>query len=575
MLVPLPPSRRAPVALAALAIVLGFGVDLLSPAALRAQRITVRADEYRQAFTGAGSSIPLYLFNHFQLPAAGRAEAVDLIARQLELGYLQDYPEFRPSDPSRADYFARRAEYFAAAEAVNPDVEISMVFSIFPDDLRDDTLVNGRTERRLDYRRPGIYDEVAGWYFEVLDYYAQRGITVDIVNAVNEPDFITLRYGFQGDSRRGTAELFDKAIGRLRELIADPATNTAGMPMPRIMGPSTIAPSGAVSFVNYYKTEAPAAWANIDIVSYHQYTNGTSNAIATLVSASEGRPVIQSEMHANRGDNLPALSQLATNHRGALSVARLFGAAVNRGTASWWYFLNVFPTDDSNPGLLQIQSGDDRPRPFKHYYAYRQLSSAQPLGSRRVERDLASIRSEGEVITFRPEGSDTVYVHVGNFVSTARDIAVDVRRADGSAYPILSYGHRVTDATRDDADLGTTLTGGGADTVTVSVPGYSVNTFAVALGGVSGLSPKPSPHERLAAYVRGGELVVGLPSGWASRGAAELEFSDVSGRSLRRGTYDTGSGAPLRLALPPALARGVYFATLRQGGRALTARVVW
>ena len=179
--------------LLAIAGVLGFGGSRL-----HAQRISVAADDYQQTFLGVGSSIPLYLNNHFNLNAAGRAEALDLIVRDLDLYSLQDYPEFRLDDPrAQNGYYTRRVEYLQAAKAIRADLKLSQTFSIFPDDLRRDTVIGNRTERRLDFRRAGIYDEVAGWYFETLKFYHDNGLPIDIVNAVNEPDFITLRFAPQ------------------------------------------------------------------------------------------------------------------------------------------------------------------------------------------------------------------------------------------------------------------------------------------------------------------------------------------------------------------------------------------
>jgi len=484
-----------------------FGVSLLLLPALQAQRITVQADSYQQTWQGAGSSIPLFLFNHFQLPPAGQAEAIDLIVDKLELGFLQDYPEFRVA--AQPDYYARRAEYFTAAKAVDAEVKISMTFSIFPDDLRKDTVIGGENVRRLDFRRPGIYDDVAGWYFEIMSYYAERGLDVEIVNAVNEPDFIVRRYGFGNDSRRATAMIFDEAISSLKAMIDDPSINTAGVKQPLVMGPSTLSTSAAVGFINYYKENAPAAWDNIDIVSYHQYGAGTGGALATLPNIAEGRPVYQSEMHTNRGDDLPALTNLSVNHRGALSLARTIGASLNGGTNAWFYFLNVFPTDDSNPGLLKVRGGFDRPIPFKHYYAFRQLTSAQAIGSRRVEHELASIRvNDGQVMTFREEGVDTLYVHLTNFVSSTREVAIVATDSTGARLTLKGHTQRTTDATLDDERAIFAANTGSSDTLMVTAGPYSVNTYAVALGEVSPVREVLASGQTLNATRRGDAYIL-------------------------------------------------------------------
>ena len=557
--------RLAPLAHFLLLALACFGVSLTA----RAQRIDVQIDEYAQPFVGAGSSIPLYLFNHFTLPQAGQEEALDLIVRDLNLAYLQDYPEFRPSDPANADYFGRRVEYFQAAKAIDSTVQLSMTFSIFPDDLRNDTLIGNRTERRLDYLRPGIYDEVAGWYFEVLDYYRRNGLDIDVVNAVNEPDFITQRYGFGTDSRRGTAEIFAQAIGRLKEMIDDPAINVNGVVQPLIMGPSTIAPSGAVGFINYYKANFPQAWDNIDIVAYHQYTNGVNSSVRSVPTVAEGKPVYQSEMHTNRGDNLDALTNLSVNHRGVLSLAQLFCTAVNGGTNAWFYFLNVFPTDDSNPGLLQIQNGFTRPRPFKHYYAFKQLTSAQPAGARVVERRLASLRLNDAIVsTFRDEGSDTVYVHAANYRSVTRTVDMAFEEDGGSRrVPVMALETRVTDETRNDESTGWVQSDSMSTTLRVELPPYSLSTFAVALSGtVSTRDVGSASDQSWSAYFDGADIHVrtadasdlGRVSVFNAAGQQQLSLKPAAGYAR----------------LPTsALAPGVYFVNRSSARGTSTKRV--
>ena len=560
--------RRTSCALRVFAACLAVFCFGASPTA-HAQRISVQADDYQQAFEGVGSSIPLYLNNHFNgTDSLGRRQALDLIVRRNNLLCLQDYPEFRLDDPrAQNGYYARRVEYLRAAKAIRPELLLSQTFSIFPDDLRKDTTVDGKNERRLDFRRAGIYDEVAQWYFETLKFYNDNGLPIDVVNLVNEPDFIVWRYGYDRDARRGTAELFTQGVDKLRALID--GANAAGdsIPQPRIMGPSTIGPGGAVGFLNYYKDEYPAAWDNIDIVSYHQYTNGVGSALQTVTRLAEGKPVWQSEMHTNRGDNLGNLP-LTRGHRGILSLAQLMTESLNAGANAWFYFLNVFPGEDTNPGLLQIDNTVARPVPFRHYYAFRQIGSAQPAGARVVTRRLASIRSDGDVLALREEGSDTVYVHYANYTGGERVVELEIVDAGGGAYPIRSYAQRVSDADSDDEDLGF-RDAERADAVTVTAGPYSLNTFTVAIGGTSGLSPKPAPAP-FRAYADGDAVTVQLDEGFEPEA---VRLADVSGRVLRQAHLAVGQ----RTARLPAggLAPGVYLVSARTARGWATVRVLW
>ena len=511
-------------------LLLGLAVSALTGFAVSAQKISLNVDDYQHAFEGGGSSIPLYLFNHFTLPPAGQQEALDLIVRDLNLRYLQDYPEFRPDDPTKADYWSRRAEYYRSAQAIDSTVQIVLVGNKFPADLMTTVDVNGTATRALDTDRDSIYWEVARWYFDILTYYKERGVDTDVLNVVNEPDFDKqYYYGHDGANKFAVAQLFTECLDALGSLIDSAALNPLGIEMPLIMGPSTIGPGGARDYVATFKADYPEAWANIDILGYHQYTGGTSTNLLFLEDAAEGRPLHMNEMHTNRGDDLAALSQLTVNHRGVLSLAQTFGAAVRRGTNAWYYFLNVFPGEQKNPGLLRIDQGFERPIPYKHYYAYKQLTSAQPAGSRVITRDLASIRREAEVLAFRPEGVDTAYVHFANFTGTPRRITTECLDDRGDAYRVSGYTQVVTDGSRDEVEVGPGTFPQASDSLAFAfvAPPYSLSTVTVAFRAFSGLSPKPAAHALLTAVQVGQALHVRFAG---SQNLSRVQLFDAAGR---------------------------------------------
>ena len=560
------------------AAALGLAASILAvlaarPTPVAGQSITVYAEEYEQAWTGAGSGIPLYLALHSAMPEAGREEALDLIIDGLNLQYIQDYPEFRVAD--EPDYYERRAEYFLGAQERNPDIQVVLVPSQYPDDLRHDTIAmfNGslQNRRRLDTRRDDIYGAVAEWYLEMMTFYAERGVEVDIINLVNEPLHITRRYGVSTEPMPEffTARLFDAAVDSLRAFIADPERNPQGVEMPLIMGPSDIGPAGSVTLLGYYEREAPEAYANIDILAYHQYNGGTGQGIGTLARRAllDGKPLHQSEMHTNRGENIASINALPTPHRGVLSLAALFTSALNQGTNAWYYFLNVFPDDDSNPGLLQIRNGFERPVPFRQYYALRQLATAQPIGARRLNRNLRSI-SDADVLVMREEGSDTIVVHFANYRGSERQIELTVLdTAGGTPYPVEFYDTRLSDATADDSLLARVAVDSIFAPVSLTAPPFSLNTYQVVLANSTGLSPKRAPEETLEVRREGSELVVRTG---ASALLQRASLSAMDGRVLME-----SSGTEVRFdvgGLPP----GIYVVSARTAAGLAARRVaVW
>ena len=578
-----------------------------------AQDIRVLADEPQHVFEGAGTSFGLFLNNYVNAGDDARAELVRLIAEDLDLRYLQDYTNrpngegFYPNED--LDYFDRRANFVKDVRAVRPDVQFSVVTNSFPDELRTDLVMMGRhgkveTYRVLDTDDPEIYEKLADWYFQIFRAYDARGVSVEILNAVNEPDLLvcgsnvlqcrTHHYGYDGDNLRGVAEIFAQAVPAFKAKFADPAQNPTGMPVPRIMGPSTFAPGGggsnfeggALAYVRYFKNERPGAWDHIDIVATHQYENGVrGDLFQALRAEADGKPIHQSETHGSRqfleGTGIrPGLST-------ALSFAQQFGAAVNFGTSAWYYFQTNYPNplDDQpdgrrfNPGGLISLSPPDIPDPvpYKQYYAFRQLTSAQPLGADVLDYT-ASAGRRADVVAFRKAGENTVYVSVTNTEGTGKPIDLTLGEAGGTRV-VTQYTIRRTDAANDDAVVADVTPPGGTTTLQVTLPPYSVNTFTVAMGALNATDGEDGPDTAVAALLPAAPNPTAGPTTLRYRLAepadVELVVYDVLGKQVAR-VVDRAEG-PGTHRVPfdaSGLAAGVYVVRLRAGAVVSTQRVV-
>ncbi|TRX60010.1 hypothetical protein FNH22_08125 [Fulvivirga sp. M361] len=453
---------------------------------LQAQNITVNINDYKHQFEGAGVSIGLFMGHHYSMNAENQDKAIQLINKDLNMKYLQDYIGIYPSDDPA--YFDRRANYIKAAKSYRPDIQVSMVGNIFPDDLRHDIVVNNKTYAVLNTDDPEIYDKLAQWYFELFKGFHDRGVTVDILNVVNEPDLANCNnqcrkyhYGYDGDTQKGVSIIFTEAVTKFKAMLNDPQINTANMKVPLIMGPSTISPNGCLSYIKYFKKNYPEAWNQIDIVATHQYINGSRDDLFEEILAEiEGKTFHQSETHAsrfaNQADNLGNLP-IDEDHRTALSLANLFGTAVNNGVSAWYYFENNYPDTFHPGGLIQVAWQSTNPVPYKHYYAYRQLTSAQPAFSHVVGHDVTGI-SNAETTTFRKADEDTVYVHFSNFLSVNKNITVTLEDI-GGAQTINSLSiRRTSSANDDDIVLDENYTDGRTQ-LTFTAAGYSVNTLKI------------------------------------------------------------------------------------------------
>jgi hypothetical protein len=357
-------------------------------------------------------------------------------------------------------------------------MKISLTTNRIAKELTKEINIGGKVQPVLLVEDPSIYDKIALYYFNLLKSFKERGVDIDIHNVVNEPDFDKQYYYGYSDPFKGTALIFAFAIPRLRAMIADPNINKFGIKMPMIMGPSNISPGGCIQYLRYYRQNYTQAWNEIDIIAYHQYTNGTNEAnLATIKAESEGKQIYQSEMHTNRGDALGSIP-IDSIHRGMLSMASLIGTSVRNGANAWLYFQTNYPQVYSPGGLFQAD-WQGEPKPYAQYYIYKQLLSSQPAGSHVVTRTLTDFQST-EVFGFRKKNEDTLYLHVANFTGSERNVPLEIKGQNYS-FGIKGYKHTLSDGGRQEFIYDNKSFSTSQNMVSIVLPPYSVNTFKVIM----------------------------------------------------------------------------------------------
>ncbi len=450
----------------------------------KAQNIVLNAEDYKQQFIGGGVSIGLYMNNHYSTSPAVQDQAIQLLAKDTNMKYFQDYIEIYPSDDPA--YFDRRANYIKAAKVYRPELEFSLVGQKFPKDVMREIVVNGEKFQALNTDDPLIYDKLANWFFELFKGFYERGVSVEIFNVVNEPDLNTgfrkQHYGLNGNTMEGAARVFKYAVPKFKAMLNDPVKNTLNMKVPLIMGPSTISPNGCIEYIDYFKTNHPDVWKSIDIIATHQYINGGNpDLFKTIVAKAEGKPIYQSETHALKGDALNLDAVFASRDlKAALSLSNLFNTAVNNGVSSWWYFENNYPNVEVHPGgLLSIPDKALQATPYKHYYAFKALTSAQPPLSHVIGFTLDK-DPKTELIAFRKKNENTVYAHFSNYNTKAKDISITVKGASGNK-KITGYTVTVTSETNNGAVLDSKVFDTPQDSIKLSAISLSINTIKITL----------------------------------------------------------------------------------------------
>ena len=444
---------------------------------LYAQKIGVIVNNYKQVFEGAGTSIGLYIGHHFSQNQANQDKAIRMINEDLNVVYLQDYIDKYPEEDS-SGYFDKRANYFKAAKAVRPESKVSLVFNNFPVNLcTPDSREKKHCE--LNVAHSSIYNEMANWYFQVLKGFKDRGVDVDIINVVNEPDYKKGRHYGYDNEKKGVALIIKNSVPALRKMLENSALNPDGIQMPRIMAPSCLATGATLNWVDYFRKEEPEAWDLIDIVATHQYNGGNDyNAIQKINSKLDGRLFYQSEMHAGRGDDIGQLEDiLGKEHYTALSFASLFASTVNNGLHSWWYFENNCPGEFHKACLMQV-SWNGTPIPYKQYYSFQMLTSTQPVNSHRIHRNLTDIGGNS-VVTFRHKDERIAYVNVTNYDDKKKSVSIELKKNSGQVVGIQKIEGWVMDAQKNREQNIDIYYDETAASYILNYPPYSVNTLKI------------------------------------------------------------------------------------------------
>ncbi|MGL4630308.1 MAG: hypothetical protein ACRCVT_03805 [Leadbetterella sp.] len=530
-----------------------------------AQSIQVNAENYQQVFEGTGVSAGLYMGHHYSLTTeAAKDQAVRYIAKDLNMRYLQDYIDIYPADDSA--YFDRRANYIKACKAYRSDIQVSLVGNKFPKALKVKLPIKERDSTFLNTDDPLIYDKVADWYFKLFDAFKKRGVEVEILNVVNEPDFEKVYfYGLDGNTQKNVALIFEKAVGKFFEMLADPKINVRGIKKPKIMGPSTISPAGCVSYLRYFKTNYPNVWKMIDIVAYHQYIDGTNNArLQEIKTEAEGKLIYQSEMHVNRGDVI-GTPNISDELRGCMSLGSLFGNSVRAGASNWFFFQTNYPQVYTPAGLLSIPFNGTEAKLYKHYYAYKQLTSAQPINSHVITTQNTGL-SAIDIVAFRKKDTDTVYVHATNVNNAVRTIDLNIKGIQ-NGFSIQSIQTRTTNASLNDSQ-------GSLEVFSQALPSYqmvlspfSVTTFKIGIKKETLLStvqeskePKITVSEnRIVLYT---DTQLSLD---------QLKLYTIRGGEIKTAFVPKG----LKTYFSKSLSSGVYILKVKNASKDIYVRKLW
>ena len=217
----------------------------------------------------------------------------------------------------------------------NPDVTIAVTIMSPPAWLKTNGSVNGGGT--LDTSVNNAYEEFGEFAFANLLWFKQQGISVDILNLMNEPDEVLSGQEDASYTATQSRDVHKYTVDHIRYLI-NSSENTAGVVMPLIMMPSTCDAAKANSFINECKSDG-AAWDNVDIVAVHHYYETATAGYQAIYDNIEGKPLIMSEWHSAWGGDIgPGMTEIMQQSTAIIT-------SMKGGIASFWWFETNHPVD--------------------------------------------------------------------------------------------------------------------------------------------------------------------------------------------------------------------------------------
>lgn len=439
----------------------------------RGDTLRVMVDEYHQELLGNGANFGTYAYPFYRMSEKDRKRAVKMLMNECKLSYLKYYSADYPSEKAQA--YDNVAEFFKMAQELYPEVKLQVCVNNLPDRLEKGGETEANKKGEHDPELPDVLEEIADYYFQVIQGFYDRGVTVAQLDVVNERGM-----------KDHVNDLFDVSVSELKRIMADPDKNPDNIPVPEIVGPSTWSAKAPARWIEEIKKDRPEIWENIDVVSTHGYEWGTYENYKEAFEAADGKPFINNEQtgkiqgEKENGDyvddiakQFPPDEEKAPDDLGNISIAMRMSDVFNAGGNSFYAFQSVNPSGN-NAALLRV-NGKEGPSPSLIYHGFKHLSGSYPRGAFRVEHELKGLK-RCRVVTVRHPDEDCVYVHVTNVWDREESVRIGLGTSKRKGLGIESATIWITDREKRYEKMGKKTYETPARSMTLNIPGHSIIT---------------------------------------------------------------------------------------------------
>ena len=301
------------------------------------------------------------------------------------------------------------------AQSVNPNIKVWAIVLSPPKYLKTNgSVTNGGT---LNSSVTNAYSEFGEFVYAHLKDLKDKGITVNYLSLMNEPDYPSSSINYE------SAEF---STTQAQSVYANTGTwlknklTALSILVPKFVSPDCIDVTHTANYVSPLN-----ASGNIDFFSTHQYSNSSAANFTSGSTAAGSKGLYMTEWHAGfgMGSNPDELTA-------AFDLVNKFHDAFRGGSKGWLYFEWGNPQSNFG-GLLYTPWGASAQRK-KNYYVFKQytdsllnrnyipttLSGITNFGSDNVSAFTAGNKADIHVVNWNTDAQNRVRLYFGGNIKT-------------------------------------------------------------------------------------------------------------------------------------------------------------
>jgi|GEM_PF-5175493 len=286
------------------------------------------------------------------------------------------------------------------AKSLNSNIKVWAIVLSPPKYLKTNNSVSNGGTLKTSYAN--AYAEYGEFIFAHLKNLKSKGVTVDYLSLMNEPD-VTLDHEDADFTTSQAKSVYSQTANWLKSKL--PAN---AITVPVFTGADPLNVTNADDYINAIKTTN-----NVGLYTCHQYGGSSESNFATGAAAAGTRGLYMTEWHAGHGMGTDPDEIVAS-----FDLVNKFNDAFRGGARGWMYFEWGNPHNNFG-GLLKTPWGDVATRRM-NYYIFQQYTNGL-LNKKYITTTLSGIANFGPSNVAGFTAGNEATIHIMNWNSDAQN----------------------------------------------------------------------------------------------------------------------------------------------------------